>query len=187
MSHFFWSKTESVAYAESYSDAGAAADDVFFTNATAETAKSDFTVNSVTGKYRTLSTAEWQYLFNTRTVNGGTKEGKSYQRATINSDATSVYGMILYPDNYTSQTGATSYTSTEWKTMEEKGCVFLPAAGGNYGSDIYDVGVCGTYWSSTAYSENSAYSVFFYINNVIPVSHGTRGDGISVRLVTEVK
>ena len=47
--------------------------------------------------WRTLTKDEWTYLFNTRIVNGGTGEGKSYQRATINSDATSVYGMILYP------------------------------------------------------------------------------------------
>ena len=56
--------------------------------------------------WRTLSKAEWEYLLNTRTVNGGKEEGKSYQIATINSDATGggVYGMILYPDNYTKQT-----------------------------------------------------------------------------------
>lgn len=190
VSHFFWSKTESVAYAASYSGAGAATDDGFFTNETVTTAKEGFTVN-VNGKnqpgWRTLSTKEWQYLFNTRTVNGGTKEGKSYQRATINSDATSVYGMILYPDNYTSQTDATSYTSTEWTTMEENGCVFLPAAGYRNGSEVYHVGVTGFYLSSSALDADKAYEAHFNSDSVNPNYSYLRSEGHSVRLVTEVK
>ena len=137
--------------------------------------------------YYALSITEWQYLFDTRTVNGGTKEGKSYQRATINSDATSVYGMILYPDNYTSQTDATSYTSTDWTTMEENGCVFLPAAGcrssGN-ASNVINVGSGGFYWSST-YDDNGAYYVVFRSSEVSPDQHATRDFGHSVRLITE--
>ena len=50
VSHFFWSKTASVAYASSYSDSGASTDDVFFTNA------SDFQVSGeAAGTWRTLS------------------------------------------------------------------------------------------------------------------------------------
>ncbi|MCQ2159243.1 MAG: hypothetical protein MJY43_05445, partial [Bacteroidales bacterium] len=64
--YFFWSNSSSVAASESYSDASAAASDVFFTNATAETAKSDFTVNGITGKFRTLSAEEWTYILSTR-------------------------------------------------------------------------------------------------------------------------
>ena len=135
--------------------------------------------------WRTLSKDEWTYLFNTRTVNGGTKEGKSYQRATINSDATSVYGMILYPDNYTLQTGATSYKSTEWTTMEKNGCVFLPAAGRRLGSDVLTVGDRGSYWSSTASGSSNAYNVNFLSSDVDPGSSGNRRCGYSVRLITE--
>ena len=138
--------------------------------------------------WRTLTSAEWQYLFNTRTVNGGTKEGKSYQRATINSDATSVYGMILYPDNYTLQTGATSYTSEEWTTMEENGCVFLPAAGFRFSGGVEFVGVMGHYWSSTAVDEDYAYSVSFDSSDVVvPRPDADRNTGFSVRLITEPK
>ena len=185
VSHFYWSKNASVAIAETYSDAAASDGDLFFTNATTETPKSDFTVKGVTGKYRTLSAEEWQYLFDTRTVNGGTEEGKSYQRATINSDATSVYGMILYPDNYTSQTGATSYASTEWTTMEENGCVFLPAAGGRNNSTIvFEVGGSGYYWSSTASGSDKAGYVGFCSSWFFKNSNN-RVYAYSVRLVTE--
>ncbi|MCQ2151606.1 MAG: hypothetical protein MJY70_00950 [Bacteroidales bacterium] len=186
VSHFYWSKDASVAIAATYSDAAASDGDVFFTNATTVTPKSDFTVKGVTGKYRTLSADEWQYLFDTRTVNGGTEEGKSYQGATINSDATtSVYGMILYPDNYTSQTGATSYTSTEWTTMEENGCVFLPAARGrNNSTTVFDDGDWGFYWSSTARGSDKAGYVGFCSSMFLKNSNN-RVYAYSVRLVTE--
>ena len=190
VSHFYWSKNASVAIAEAetYKEDGASDDDVFFTNATTETPKSDFTVNGVTGKYRTLSAEEWQYLFDIRTVNGGTEEGKSYQIATINSDATtSVYGMILYPDNYTSQTGATSYTSTEWTTMEENGCVFLPAAGGRHNSTkVFEVGDSGYYWSSTASGSDKAGYVGFW-SGWFSKNSNNREYAYSVRLVTDSK
>ncbi|MCQ2152686.1 MAG: hypothetical protein MJY70_06515, partial [Bacteroidales bacterium] len=183
VSHFFWSKSAEVAYAETYSESGTAGTDIFFTNATAETAKSDFTVNGVTGKYRTLSTAEWEYLFKTRTVNGGTGEGKSYQRATINSDATGNYGMILYPDNYTG-TAKTSYTSAEWASLEAAGCVFLPAAGYRNGSNVNYVGEYGYYWYSSAF-DDFAYSVYFFSNSVSLGCLGSRHFGYGVRLITE--
>ena len=139
--------------------------------------------------WRTLSTKEWQYLFNTRTFNNGanTGDGYSYQRATINSDATSVFGVILYPDNYTLQTGATSYTSTEWTTMEENGCVFLPAAGYRHGSNVSTVGVLVLYWSSTATDSDNAYGVDLDSRYVVPGYSDYCDHGYSVRLITELK
>lgn len=191
ISHFYWSKDERVAYSDVYDTANSTyvitpdQDDVFFTNA------DGFKVNvggtDQTG-WRTLSTEEWQYLFDTRTFNNGanTGEGYSYQRATIiNSDATSVYGVILYPDNYTLQTGATSYTSTEWTTMEENGCVFLPAAGNRSFSNVDDVGVRGYYWSSTAFHGDDVYRVDFNSSHVFPDYSEPRCSGCSVRLITE--
>ncbi|MBO6307069.1 MAG: hypothetical protein J6M55_06145, partial [Paludibacteraceae bacterium] len=47
--------------------------------------------------WRTLTTAEWQYLFN-RTVNGGTGNGKSY---TLGQSVNGKPGAVFYPDNYT--------------------------------------------------------------------------------------
>jgi len=142
------------------------------------------------GTWRTLSGGssggEWNYLLTERTVNGGKGEGKSYLRATINSDATSRYGMIIYPDNYTAQTGATSYTSSEWQTMEAAGCVFLPAAGYRFGSDVSNVGSYGYYWSSTPNGSNGAYDLYFRSGNVYPAfNYVYRYYGQSVRLVQE--
>ena len=134
--------------------------------------------------WHTLSKDEWMYLLNTRTVNGDTVEGYSYQNAIINSDATGVYGMILYPDDYTEQTTATIYTSAEWLAMEKAGCVFLPAAGHRYGSDVGCVGSYGHYWSSTPNDSDRAYSLYFVVGSYVsPASSGMRGYGCSVRLV----
>ena len=137
------------------------------------------------GTWRTLSNAEWAYLFNTRTVNVGTGEGKSYQRATINSDASDgskVYGMLLYPDGYTAQTGATSYTKADWSAMESAGVVFLPAAGDRYGTSLYYVGSYGFYWSSSCYSSDYACFMYFYSDTVRPARYD-RCRGFPVRLV----
>lgn len=54
VSHFFWSKSASVAYASNYSDSGASTDDEFFTNS------SSFQVHGEdAGTWRTLSDSEW--------------------------------------------------------------------------------------------------------------------------------
>ena len=95
--------------------------------------------------------------------------------------------MILYPDNYTLQTGATSYTSTQWATMEKNYCVFLPAAGYRNGSDVSSVGSIGCYWSSTDNGESNAYRVYFKGGSGSLVRRGGRTSGSSVRLITESK
>lgn len=92
--------------------------------------------------------------------------------------------MILYPDDYTSQTGATSYTSAEWTKMEQDDCVFLPAASSRTGSEVGGVG--GGFWSATACGEEDAYPVFFYDEVPLRVLDESRYIGYSVRLVTEV-
>ena len=180
-SHFHWSKTESVAYATSYSGTGATADDVFFTNADETTAKEGFTVN-VDGKeqsgWRTLSTNEWKYLFNTRTVNGGQGEGKSYSR---NITYGGKKGLVLYPDDYD------NYPVPGTVTYLPDGVVFLPAAGFRYGGVVRDVGDCGYYWSSTAHDNGGAYYAYFYSSKATPDCYGGRDYASSVRLITEVK
>lgn len=138
------------------------------------------------GTWRTLSGAEWAYLFNTRMVNDGKGEGKSYRRATINSDASDgskVYGLLLYPDGYTAQTTATSYTKAEWSAMESAGVVFLPAAGIRDGTSLINVGSSGYYWSSSCYSSNHAYNMSFFSGGVNPQNYNYRYYGFSVRLV----
>ena len=135
--------------------------------------------------WRTLDKDELTYLFNTRTVNGGTEEGKSYQRATINTDAMDVFGVILYPDGYTSEV-KTSYTSSEWAAAESTGCVFLPAAGYRDGTSVDEVGSSGRYWNSSYYDDDCAFGLFFN-GYMTPMAYTVRKKGFAVRLVQEVK
>lgn len=61
--------------------------------------------------------------------------------------------------------------------------VFLPAAGNRNGTDVYDVGGNGNYWSSSANDENNAYNLYFNSDNVNPDNANNRNNGLSVRLV----
>jgi len=192
---FFWSKTASVAYAESYSESGTTTSDVFFTNQTTTTPKSDFTVNGATGLWRTLSggdSGEWKYLMETRT-NAASKVGY----ATV----AGVKGIIILPDTFTdpmknggsgafvpkSTTGYTANTYTagaNWDAMEAAGALFLPAAGDRYGSSVINVGYDGYFWSSTAYNSDYAYYLYFSSYYVNPANFYYRFYGYSVRLVS---
>ena len=62
--------------------------------------------------------------------------------------------------------------------------LFLPAAGIRWGSDLYDAGSWGDYWSRTLYSGSSNYAYYLYFNsdNVSWYSY-TRYYGFSVRPV----
>ena len=90
-------------------------------------------------------------------------------------------GLVLYPDDYDNDP-----ISGSVETMPE-GVVFLPAAGGRDGSDVYYVGDYGSYWSSTAYGSDDACRVSFDSDDVDPDFSGFRGGGSSVRLITESK
>lgn len=134
--------------------------------------------------WRTLTIDEWIYLVFERTVNNGTEEGYSYQRATINSDVNSgVFGTILYPDNY-SETAKTSYTSDEWTSLEAAGCVFLPAAGIRFADGIINVGN-GYYQSSSADNIEDNRQFIYFGSDFVYDNAEHRMVGFSVRLVTE--
>ena len=131
--------------------------------------------------WRTLTSDEWTYLFNTRTVNGGTGGGKSY---TLGQSVNGKLGVVLYPDNYT---GAV-YSGSDWATFESAGCVFLPAAGYRNGSSVLEAGTVGIYRSATPYGSDYAYIVDFNSGNLNPAANGyVRGLGFSVRLVRQVE
>ena len=173
-----------------------------------EALKSDWG-NTISDGYtwRTLTSAEWQYIFNTRT-SGGTVFGISqarYAHATINTDGTGVNGMILFPDgvdiassevttagtvNGTSTSSwATKCTTAQWAALAAKGCVFLPAAGYRNGRSVNGVGSNGRYWSSSPLTSNVdyAYRVSFYSDSLYPANNGYRYNGFSVRLVRQVE
>ena len=149
----------------------------------------------------TLSSAEWAYLFETRSAStvGGTADGH-YAKAKVNG----VQGVILFPDTYTHPDGVTapkgvnatdntgwngnSYTVEDWTKMESAGCVFLPAAGYRTSSSVSFDGTIGFYWSATSYGSNNAYDVNFNSGDLNPANENTtRYYGFSVRLVRQVE
>ena len=144
----------------------------------------------------TLSSAEWTYLFNTRSAStvGGTSNGR-YAKAKVNG----VWGVILFPNTYTHPDGVTAptgvnaagdtgwngnnYSSADWTKMESAGCVFLPGAGYRSGSSVYSPGIFGGYWSATPNGADAAYGLYYYSGYLDPAWTYSRNHGLSVRLV----
>ena len=176
VSHFFWSKTPSVAYAQSYSDAGASDNDVFFTNQ--EGFKVSVGGTEQTG-WRTLSQQEWEYLFKSRT-----NASSLYKYGVTVCGKTNC--LIIAPDNWDTSANPlnASYDATAWATAEAAGLVCLPAAGRREVSSVGNVGSYGDYWSSTTIGSDTAN--FFYFPNTPTSSRCNRDHySYSVRLVTE--
>ena len=131
--------------------------------------------------WHTLTSDEWTYVFNTRTVNGGTGNGKSY---TLGQSVNGKLGIVIYPDNYTGSV----YSGSDWASFEAAGCVFLPAAGYRSGTSVGGAGNYGCYWSSTLYSSDNPYHLYFHSGGVSPANNDRgRNNGYLVRLVRQVE
>jgi hypothetical protein len=65
--------------------------------------------------------------------------------------------------------------------------VFLPAAGGRDYANVFEVQLCGFYWSSTHLDEGEAYMVGFSSGNFVAADYEIRSSGFSVRLVRDVQ
>ena len=166
-------------------------------NNASEALKSDWG-NTIGSGWYTLSSAEWTYLFETRT-NAASKFGYATVAGKV--------GIIIVPDDFTDPmknngsgafVGSTTtagwtanvYSAENWSAMETAGCVFLPAAGDRYdGASVDDAGSSGGYWSSSPDTSDvySAYYVTFYYGGVSPASSNYRYLGYSVRLVCDVE
>ena len=166
-------------------------------NVSGESLKTDWgtaAASSIGTGWRTLSSAEWTYLFNTRT-NAASKFGYATVAGKV--------GIIIVPDDFTdprknngsgafvgsTTTGWTAnvYSAENWSAMETSGCVFLPAAGDRNGTSVNNVGSYGNYWSRAANGTDYAYDVYFDSGNVSPADDSNRDDGFSVRLVRPVE
>ena len=136
--------------------------------------------------WRTLTSDEWDYLFNTR-ANASNKYGSG----NING----VGGLIILPDSWSLPSGCTfvsgfaldwtnnSYTLTQWAAMEAKGAVFLPASG--YYTFVYgDDGISGRYWSTTHSMERFALS-YNFTNRALSSANSTRNFSYAVRPIRE--
>lgn len=175
VSNFYWSKTASVAYADSYNESGTSEDDVFFTNATG------FTVGGQTNVWRTLSHDEWKYLFDHHT----------YKYVSVNGK----HGIVIAPDEF-SGTIEDSYEGEAWATAESNGFVFLPSTGYRSGLGILEKEgdkISCIYWTSTASGLDddnpTAYRTFFQWNKDTPLSKnfetGLREWAVGIRLVSD--
>ena len=131
--------------------------------------------------WRTLSTAEWQYLIN-KNGDENIRKGKYKYGVTVCEKANC---LILAPDDFTGTIEA-SYDAATWASAEAAGFVCLPAAGYRQGSDVSSVGSYGLYWSSTVgNSDNNATCVYFISSSVNHSNSSLRSRGCSVRLITE--
>lgn len=150
--------------------------------------------------WRTLTEAEWTYLIDTR-ASGAIVEGVSNARYThiaITIDATTITGLLLFPDGYNQGTPvgvswsaahinqhetdyAASCTAEGWITLEDAGCVFLPYAGQRNGTSVSYVGDAGYYWTATSATQANASALHIPSTNAFPGI--ARHLGCSVRLV----
>ena len=107
--------------------------------------------------WRTLSHTEWKYLLEQRR-----NAAELCGLATVNG----VQGCVLLPDNWKSSSKFSFaadwhnydhnvYSASEWKKMEARGAVFLPAGGWRFGKEMTRVNEYGGYWTSTGTDNNS--------------------------------
>lgn len=154
--------------------------------------------NTANSGWRTLTTQEWGYLLNASNSSDPAvgRQGNRYAKATVHS----VKGLIILPDGWT-QAGSgmsgtlsgintpnaeyTIVSDANWTALENKGAVFLPAAGERLETTVYDPGMWGEYWSSSAGDAGKAYVSRFSSAVVQPQYETPRYVGLSVRLVQD--
>ena len=139
------------------------------------------------GLWRTLSSAEWDYLFNTR------KDAQFlWSPGTVNG----VVGMIILSDNFKKPSDISwtyqainwttnTYTTEQWAKLEAAGAVFLPASSCRIGADVSNENI-GIYWSSSYGDSDYACYLFFNSNYLNPQNYYKRCEGYSVRLVQDL-
>ena len=161
-----------------------------------QTGEADWGFNSISNGgntsnfWRTMTVEEWIYLFETRVTSSGIR----FAKAIVND----VKGVILLPDNWSASIYTLNNTNqsdvnfnsniincTQWSVLENAGAVFLPAAGGRYGTDTFDVNY-GRYWSSSNKMYTSVYLLNFDDIRLEPGTWGHHYYGLSVRLVHTV-
>lgn len=149
----------------------------------------------------TMSIYEWDYLFFKRN-----DAAHLFGMGSIGG----VNGVILLPDDWTGQRffdtdrGLTaegthyyhpegtnfefhSYSKEQWIPLQEKGAVFLPAAGERIGTEVMSLNSYGNYWSPVLFNDGIAYCLSFDGTELNPQRTHDRYYGLSVRLVKKVE
>lgn len=148
--------------------------------------------------WRTLTSAEWEYLRASRQ--------NATQLIGIGS-INGVHGLILLPDNWVTPEGITfksgysdkeyssvafeeyqSFTLEQWAIMQAAGAVFLPCSGFRLGTSLAYMQLAGLYWTSSphaAYGPRFA-SYFLFMCDGAGVGYDTRSGGNAVRLVRDL-
>lgn len=141
-------------------------------------------------QWRTLTTDEWSYVFSKRQ----TSSGYRYAKAQVND----VNGIILLPDTWkktlysfknANQSEAPFDSNIiSLKLWEQKfvvnGAVFLPCAGSRGGTNMFDFGNWGNYWSSSG-KRNGAWYLYFSNSSLFLHEISYCSYGRSVRLVQD--
>ena len=140
--------------------------------------------------WRTPSKEEWVYILFVR----NTASGVRFAKACMNG----INGLLVLPDNWkvtTYQLNAVNNSDlnysnnvislADWQNvLEPAGAVFLPAAGARTIDGVYTD--LGTYHSSSAGAEDN-YGMGFRYDFLVVRAEGHRGDGLGVRLVTNLQ
>lgn len=149
------------------------------------------------GTWRTLTGEEWDYLIEKRPNAANLK---------TMAQVDGVNGHILLPDAWAAPSGmafkvgliandnvkAENYASfqilsaDDWKILEDRGAVFLPAGGQRYDTnDVRNVGIVGEYWAGPGLSRD----YYPFCVQMLPSSRGIYVNewfnvyGLAVRLV----
>lgn len=120
--------------------------------------------------WRTLTSAEWKYLFDNHSKALSTVDG--------------VPGFVIAPDGFTGSIAASYENDSE---LADDNLVFLPAAGYRSTSWVFNAGNYGRYWSSSSHDDANAYFVYLFGSDIYTEYYTMRSDGQSVRLVTELE
>jgi len=176
---FYWTKTASASYAETYDDGTIATSDKFF--ADGSDASHMLTIDGQGGLYvLTGNSGEWDYLFNSRT------NASSLYREDVNVIGVNRPCLVVAPDGY-SGTIADSYTATEWAIAESNGLICLPRVSSRKGTTI-DTNTDG-YWTATSYPWYQDWSIFMYYTTAIniTIASQSRDVGFAIRLVADAQ
>ena len=159
-----------------------------------ETGQADWGYNAIANGgntehlWRTLTTDEWNYIFEIR----ATPSGIRFAKARVGN----VNGVILLPDDWSGSYFNLNFPNTtnvyydnnvisleQWAAIEQHGAVFLPTAGYRLGTEVLNTGSSGHYWSSTHYNESRSNCVSIFDSGLYPQAIDFIYNGFSVRLV----